>query len=70
MATEKTLESANKFYDSELINDARVFSAKPKDWDAIKDLDMTYIGYYDLPGVFPLVIAAEELLVPKSIPAT
>lgn len=52
MATEKTLESANKFYDSELINDVRVFSANPKDWDAIKDLDMTYVGYFDLPDVY------------------
>lgn len=49
MKPEEKFESMNEFYDSELVKDERVLSANPKDWDAIQDLNMTYIGYYDLP---------------------
>jgi hypothetical protein len=34
------------------MHDDRVLSYDPKDWDLVKDLNLTYVGYYDLPDFY------------------
>lgn len=37
------------------MHDNRVLSGDPHDWDAVEDLNFTYIGYYDLPDFYLMV---------------
>lgn len=41
-----------QYIDDEMLYDDRIYSKNPKDWDSIKDLNIYYTGYFDLPSVY------------------
>ena len=52
MVDKKMRKKKNNFYKRDFDTDDQIFSSNPKDWDAIEGLNMTYIGYYDLPTAY------------------
>ena len=57
------MKKDSSIYYDEMLYDDRIYSKNPKDWDNIKDLNIYYVGYFDLPNVY--TVLREKLPVQK-----